>query len=77
MLLDPRLIGFNATLESRNAWAEDQWPQIRLMWAFLMFLHFAALIQLDPFVVHVISLILNWVASREMNDSVRNFSTQF
>ncbi|KAK4550831.1 hypothetical protein LTR36_000411 [Oleoguttula mirabilis] len=64
MLFDPRFIGANATNETRDAWAEDQWPHIKLIWAFLILLHFAALLHVDPVVVHWLCVLL-----RRVNDS--------
>lgn len=61
MFLDDRLVGPNSTVASRDAWAKDSWPQVELIWVFLLILHFAALIHIDPLVVHILSLVLKLI----------------
>ena len=58
MFLDDRLVGINSTATSRDQWARDTWPQVELIWIFLILLHFAALIHIDPVVIHVLSVVL-------------------
>jgi len=58
MYFDERFFGANATKASRDAWAEDQWPHIEVVWIFLILLHFAALVHIDPVLVHFLSLLL-------------------
>lgn len=58
MLFDERFIGPNATAETRDAWANDQWPRIQVIWSFLILLNFAALAHVDPVVVHWLSVLL-------------------
>ncbi|EMC96543.1 hypothetical protein BAUCODRAFT_479674 [Baudoinia panamericana UAMH 10762] len=62
MLFDERLLGANATLETRDAWANETWPQIKLIWAWMILLHFAALLPLDPVVLHWLSVLLRRVS---------------
>ncbi|KAI7553360.1 hypothetical protein KC331_g1284 [Hortaea werneckii] len=59
MLWDERLL--NGTKEQRDAWAEEQWPHIQIIWAFMILLHFAALIHVDPIVIHWLSTLLRRV----------------
>jgi len=59
MYFDHRFYGANATQASRDAWAQDQWPHLESVWIFLILLHFAALLTLDPVLVHFLSLILS------------------
>jgi len=66
MIFDERLISANATKETRDAWAEDQWPHIQIIWAFMILLHFAALLHVDPVIVHWLCVLL-----RRVNDSAR------
>jgi hypothetical protein len=61
MFLDDRLVGPNSTTASRDQWAKDSWPQVELIWTFLLILHFAALIHIDPLVVHILSLVLKLI----------------
>lgn len=63
MLFDPRFIGANATNTTRDDWAAEQWPHIKLIWSALILLHFAALLHVDPVVVHWLSVLL-----RRVND---------
>ncbi|KAI7186264.1 hypothetical protein KC343_g12265, partial [Hortaea werneckii] len=59
MLWDERLL--NGTKEQRDAWAEEQWPHIQIIWALMILLHFAALIHVDPIVIHWLSTLLRRV----------------
>ena len=61
MLFDERFIGANATTQSRDEWAADTWPQIKLLWAWMILLHFARLLPLDPVVIHWLSVLLRKV----------------
>ncbi|KAK5132349.1 hypothetical protein LTR08_009184 [Meristemomyces frigidus] len=61
MLLDTRFLGANSTASSRNAWAEDQLFGIHVIWSFMILLHFAALVQLNPVLVHYLSVVLRRV----------------
>ena len=58
MLLDTRFLGANSTKASRNEWAEDQLFGIHVIWSFMLLLHFAALIHLNPVLVHYLSVVL-------------------
>jgi hypothetical protein len=62
MLFDERFIGANATQQSRENWADDVWPQIKLIWTYLILLHFARLLPLDPVVIHWLSVLLRKVS---------------
>ncbi|KAK4888325.1 hypothetical protein LTR27_012776 [Elasticomyces elasticus] len=62
MLFDERFLGANATHESRDAWAEETWPRITLVWGYMILLHFARLLPIDPVVVHWLSVILRRVS---------------
>ena len=44
MLLDDRLLGVNSSSATRDQWAKDSWPQVELIWMFMLLLHFAALL---------------------------------
>lgn len=59
MIWDERLL--NGTIDQRNQWAEEQWPHIQLIWAFMILLHFAALLHVDPVVIHWLSVLLSRV----------------
>ncbi|KAF2771600.1 hypothetical protein EJ03DRAFT_19809 [Teratosphaeria nubilosa] len=61
-LLDERLAGPNATKDSRDEWANEAWPRIKLIWIFLILLHFNALIPLDPVIVHWLSVLLRSIS---------------
>jgi hypothetical protein len=61
MFWDYRLLGANSTNISRNEWAADVWPQIELIWAFMILLHFAALLPIDPLVLHLLSVLLKLI----------------
>jgi len=52
MLLDSRLLGSNATDSTRDQWARDCWPQIELIWGYMIILALARLMHIDPLVVH-------------------------
>ena len=58
MFLDARLIGLNATSATRDEWARDSWPMVELVWSFLIILNLAALIHIDPLVLHVLGVVL-------------------
>lgn len=58
MLLDDRLLGANATLDSRNEWAVHSWPQVELIWMFMILLNLARLLHIDPIVIHILNLTL-------------------
>lgn len=57
MLLDDRVLGANATSSTRDQWAREVWPQVEVLWAFLILLHFAGLIPIDPVILHVLSIV--------------------
>lgn len=57
MLLDNRLIGLNATAVTRDQWAKECWPQVELIWSYMILLHFLRLLQIDPVMLHVLSVL--------------------
>ena len=59
MLFDTRLLGANSTEASRLEWAEDQLATIHLLWLFMILLDFAALVHLNPVLVHYLSVVLD------------------
>ena len=56
MFFDDRVFGLNATDESRDQWARERWKGVQLLWAFMIILHFAALLHIDPLVLHFLSV---------------------
>ena len=58
MFLDNRLFGANSTSATRDEWAKDSWPNVELIWSLLILLHLAALIHIDPLVLHVLSVMI-------------------
>jgi hypothetical protein len=61
-IFDERLTGANATKETRDAWAQEAFPGLQLVWAWIVLLHFAALIHVDPVIVHWLQLLMTRVA---------------
>lgn len=61
MFLDDRLLGINSTVATRDQWAKDAWPQVELIWSFMIVLHLCALLHIDPLVLHVLSVVLRWM----------------
>lgn len=57
MFLDDRVLGPNATDFSRDEWARERWKGVQLLWAFMILLHFAALLHIDPLVIHFLSVL--------------------
>lgn len=57
MFFDDRVLGVNATDASRDEWARERWKAVQLLWAFMILLHFAALLHIDPLVIHFLNLI--------------------
>lgn len=57
MLLDSRLVGLNATTSTRDDWARDCWPQVELIWSYMIILSFARLLRIDPVIIHVLSIL--------------------
>lgn len=37
--------------------SRDSWPQVELIWSYMIFLHFLRLLRLDPIVLHVLSVL--------------------
>lgn len=58
MFLDDRVLGANASEATRDQWAHEKWPKVQLLWAFIILLHFAALLHIDPLVLHALSVLL-------------------
>jgi hypothetical protein len=60
MSLDLRPILTNATAEVLQEILEDHALRAEILWAFVILLHFAALLPLDPVFVHVFVCLLAW-----------------
>ena len=60
MSLDLRPILTNATAEVLQEILEDHALRAEILWAFVVLLHFAALLPLDPMFVHVFVCLLAW-----------------
>ena len=63
MFLDSRVIGQNTTAASRDQWAADYFPRIELIWGYMILLHFARLIPLDPLVLHFLCILWKFMPS--------------
>ena len=57
MFFDDRVLGINATDASRDEWARERWRGVQLLWAFMILLHFAALLHIDPLVIHFLDVV--------------------
>ncbi len=57
MFFEKRFIGFNATAETRDQWALDYYPRVELIWGYMILLHFARLLPLDPLLLHFLSVL--------------------
>lgn len=66
LFLDDRVIGINATDATRDEWARERWQSVQLLWAFMILLHFAALLHIDPLVIHFLNVVFRLVP--EEND---------
>lgn len=62
MSLDLRPLTTNATAEVLQEIAADHALRAEILWAFVVILHFAALLPLDPIFVHVFVALLSWAA---------------
>jgi len=61
MSLDLRpLLLTNATAEVLQEILEDHALRAEILWAFVILLHFAALLPLDPLFVHIFVCLLSW-----------------
>jgi hypothetical protein len=60
MSLDLRPLTTNATAEMLQEIIEDHAVRAEILWAFVVILHFAALLPLDPMFVHVFVCLLSW-----------------
>lgn len=60
MSLDLRPLTTNATAELLQEIVEDHALRAEILWAFVVILHFAALLPLDPMFVHVFVCLLSW-----------------
>jgi len=58
MLFDERFLGANATSQSRDEWAAEAWPQLKLVWVWMILLHFARLLPIDPVIIHWLATLL-------------------
>ena len=57
MFFDDRVLGINATDATRDEWARERWQGVQLLWAFMILLHFAALLHIDPLVIHFLNVV--------------------
>lgn len=46
---------YNATAD-QTAW-EPHWPPVELLWGYMILLHFARLLPIDPLVLHFLSVV--------------------
>jgi len=60
MSIDLRPFTTNATAELLSEIAADHALRAEILWAFVVILHFAALLPLDPVFVHVFVCLLSW-----------------
>ena len=60
MSLDLRPLLTNATAEVLQEIVEDHALRAEILWAFVVLLHFAALLPLDPMFVHIFVCLLSW-----------------
>lgn len=65
MSLDLRpLTMTNVTTEVLQQIAEDHALRAEILWAFIVLLHFAALLPLDPVLVHIFVCLLSWAGGK-------------
>ena len=60
MFLDDRLLGADASTSTRDQWAEEKWPKVQLLWAFMILLNIFAphILPIEPLVLHVLAVLL-------------------
>lgn len=64
MSLDLRPLTANVTSELLQQIAEDHALRAEVLWAFIVLLHFAALLPLDPMFVHILVCLLSWAGGK-------------
>lgn len=55
------MLDITTFIEDQNQWALDTWPKVELLWMFLILLHLARLLPIDPLVLHFICLIAKFM----------------
>lgn len=70
MIFDERVIGVNASTATRDEWAQESWPRIQLIWAFMILLHFCALLHIDPLILHALSIVVKLMPVEAATPSV-------
>lgn len=55
------MLDITAIIEEQNQWALDTWPKVELLWMFMIILHLARLLPIDPLVLHFICLIAKFM----------------
>ena len=68
MSLDLRPLTSNATEEVLQEIVHDHAVRAEILWAFVVLLHFAGLLPLDPMVVHVFVCLLEWAGARKASN---------
>ncbi|OQN99514.1 hypothetical protein B0A48_14656 [Cryoendolithus antarcticus] len=64
MSLDLRPLTTNATQQTLQAIMDDHAIRTEILWSFIILLHFAALLPLNPVLVHVFVVFLTWATSK-------------
>lgn len=64
MSLDLRPLTTNASQHTLHEILEDHAIRAEILWSFIVLLHFAALLPLNPVIVHVFVVLLNWATEK-------------
>lgn len=64
MSLDLRPITTNATQQTLHEILEDHAVRTEILWSFIILLHFAALLPLNPVLVHAFVVLLGWATEK-------------
>lgn len=72
MFFDDRVLGLNATDQTRDEWAGERWNGVQLLWAFMIILHFAALLHIDPLVLHFLSVVFKLMPPGSPNPMINH-----
>lgn len=64
MSLDLRPLTTNATQQTLQEILEDHAIRAEILWSFIILLHFAALLPLNPMLVHAFVLLLDWASEK-------------
>lgn len=64
MSLDLRPLTTNVTQQTLQEILEDHAIRAEILWSFIIILHFAALLPLNPLLVHTFVLLLDWAAEK-------------